>query len=185
MKKGTIIIISLVIIIILVFASIVAFYSGIFKFGNSSETKSGSATVFVNPAKGLTIEEAVAKFNSTFVLYVLYSIKTNELHNPPLSSDQPKIGFKVDEDSYYATVKDGIISVKAGSISNPDIIITTTKEEAVKITANKEYVQQSFMDGKSEIELLASKTILFAKGYLGLYSELTGRSFTGNAIKNF
>ena len=136
-----------------------------------------------NPSVGLTTEEAVMQFDESFVFYILYSIKAYNLHNPPLSSNTPKIEFLIDDESFNAEIVDGAINVKKGIIADEDIIIRTTKEEGVKMTQSKDYVQESFSSGKSGIELVAGKVNLFSKGYLNMYTELTGKSVTGNVIR--
>ena len=47
---------------------------------------------------------------------------------------------------------------------------------------NKEYIEQSFQEEKSTIEAVSDKTVLATKGYLELYTELTGKSITGAFI---
>jgi len=142
----------------------------------------GSSNV-TNPAANLSIEEAVAQFNSGFIYYLLYSIKAYNLHNPLFSSDTPKIEIHVGADIYNAIIENGNIKVQNGEIANKDIIIVTTKEDAVKMMKDTTYVQDSFRNGNSQIELVAGKTTLFMKGYLNLYSELTGKSMTGSVIE--
>jgi len=139
----------------------------------------------INPAVNLTMEEAIMKFDENFVFYLLYSIDAYNLHNPPLSKDMPKMEIVVGDDIFNAVVNNGVISVGKGRIDNEDIVIKTTKEEAVKMIKDVNYVTKSFNDGKSSIELVASKTTLFAKGYLNIYNELTGKSITGNVIRMY
>ena len=136
-----------------------------------------------NPILGLSIDEAVNTFDGSFVLYLLYSMGAGGLHNPPLSSDVPKIEIVVDGEAYNAVVKNGEISVNEGSASGEDIIIRTTKEESVKMMQDKYYVAQSFKEDLSSIELVAGKTKLFSKGYLTLYNEIMGKSITGNVVR--
>lgn len=136
-----------------------------------------------NPIANLTMEEAIMKFDESFVFYLLYSIEAYNLHNPPLSKDIPRMEIVVGEDIFNAVVNAGAINVGRGHISKKDIVIRTTKEEAVKMIKDINYVTQSFNDGKSSIELVAPKTTLFAKGYLNLYNRLTGKSVTGNVIR--
>jgi len=50
---------------------------------------------------------------------------------------------------------------------------------------DKNYIEQSFKDGTSQIELVATKTTLFSKGYLSLYTDLTGESITGMVLRRF
>ncbi len=135
-----------------------------------------------NPAEGLTVEEAVAKFDESFVLYLLINIKAYNLKNPPFSSDTPKIEFLIDKDAYNAEVVKGNINAEKGSIDGEDIVIKTTKEEAVKMVKDKAYITTSFRNGSSGIELVAGKATLFTKGYLDIYTELTGKTLTGSFL---
>ena len=165
-------------LIVLLIASLFLYFV-LFKPNNLS---SYSQTL-KNPVFGLTDEQAVIDFNEDFVLYLLYSIKADNLHNVPLTSNYPKIEIDVGDEIFSATVKKGVISVGRGEILNEDAVIRTTKEEAVKMLRDKSYVTKSFNDGKSGIELVADRTTLFAKGYLNMYNELTGNSITGNIIR--
>jgi len=127
----------------------------------------------INPVSDLNINEAVSQFDSSFVRYLLYSIGAERLHNPPLSSDTPKIEVDVGGEIYNAVVKKGVISVGKGGMDLKDMIITTTKEEAVLMMEDQDYAKESFKSGKSQITLIAGKTSLFLKGYLDLYNQLT------------
>lgn len=180
MEKGRRWVLVLSVAILLVLVGILFFYFALFK---PSYSKESSGVVLQNPAANLSLEEAEQKFDGSFVAYVLYSIKAYDLHNPPLSNEDPKIEFMVDSDVYSAVVQNGVIKVEKKSIDNPDAIIKTSKEEAVKMVQSKNYVQESFANGKSEIELKAGKATLFGKGYLNLYNELTGNSVTGDVIR--
>lgn len=129
-----------------------------------------------NPVSNLSVEEAVIQFSSGFVSYLLYSIGAGQLHNPPLSSDTPKIEINVGDEIYNAVVEEGNIDVQKGDIASKDIVIILTKEEAVKMMKDSNYVKESFKSGGSRIELVAGETTLFLKGYLKLYNELSGKS---------
>ncbi len=175
-------IISILLVVILVVIMFYYFalrspdYSSLYE----SRIKSGE---LVNPIEGKSIEEAIADFDETFVHYLLYTIKAYNLHNPPLSSDIPKIEVYVEDEIYNAKIIKGDIIVKRGAIDEEDISITTSREEAVNMIKTKNYVIESFKNKKSNIELKAEKSILFAKGYLNLYNEITGESVTGNVIE--
>ena len=179
-RGGAIFWISAVLVLMLIVALFI--YFALFKTNNSSVY---SGQILKNPVFNLTDEQAVVAFDEGFVFYLLYSIKAYNLHNPPLSSNYPKIEIDVGGEIFSATVKKGVISVSSGGILNKDIIIKTTKEEAVKMMRDKGYVTKSFNDGLSAIELIADKTTLFAKGYLNMYNELTGKSVTGNLIRMY
>ena len=107
----------------------------------------------------------------------------NNLHNPPLSNNKPKIKIIIEDEIYSSIIERGKVIVKKEDISDQDITLKTNKEEAIKMMENKNYIKQSFSSGKSELSLLADKATLFAKGYLNIYKELKGESITGGVIK--
>ena len=106
------------------------------------------------------------------VKYASIVLKLYNLHNIPFTSITPKIQVYVDEDVYNLEIKDGVIIIREGEIQEMDIIIRTTNEEALKITENGNYAVASVSSGKTTIEFVASKFILFSKGYSTLYQEL-------------
>jgi hypothetical protein len=148
---------------------------GAFIFFFSASDETSEHITMQNPVANLTDEEAVVQFDESFVLYLLYSIGADELHNPPLSSDTPKIEVCVNDEIFSAEIKKGSVSVSRDTFADKDIIIQTTKQEAVKMLRDKNYVAVSFTEGLSTIELVESKIRLAAKGYLGIYEELTGK----------
>jgi hypothetical protein len=136
-----------------------------------------------NPASGLTEEQAIAAFDESFVYSFLVSIKAYNLHNPPLSSDKPRIQIEVEDETFNTVIDSGEIIVGKGNIAGEDVLIRTTRLEIVKIINDKTYARGSFNEGKSEIVFVAGKTLLFSKGYLNLYKQITGSSITGNIIR--
>ncbi|MBI2451740.1 hypothetical protein HYV50_01520 [Candidatus Pacearchaeota archaeon] len=164
--------------IFLIIILIIIFVFGYIYFFNKPKSLNNAQQValrtITNPVANLDDSQAIALFNETFVIYLLYNIKANKLHNPPFSENTPKIEMKIDEDIFNAEVKDGRIYVRKGQIQNEDILLTTSKAEAVKMLRNKDYVAESFNDGNSGITLISSKTELFSKGYLSIYNELSG-----------
>ncbi|MBI3334600.1 hypothetical protein HYZ97_03880 [Candidatus Pacearchaeota archaeon] len=139
--------------------------------------------VLVNPAANLSLEEVEQQFDETFVYYLLAASKAYNLHNPPLSSDTPKIEIVVGDDTYSAVIEDGEILVAQSALENEDIRLITSTNEAAKMVKYPSSIKESFGSGSSQVELLASKTILFSKGYLNLYTELTGKSIAGNVVR--
>jgi len=163
----------IILILVLVVVGVVGYYLYYIFIGPSY---GGEGVILQNPVANLTTAEAVEQFDESFVLFLLYSIGVNELHNPPFSSDKPKIELYVSDDVYNAFVERGAIGVQRGAIEGEDIIIRTTREEGVKMLQNSNYVADSFRAGLSSIELVASKTKLAPKGYLKIYTSLTGES---------
>jgi len=119
---------------------------------------------------------------------ILYNIKAYELHNPPFSSNTPKIEFVIEDEIYNTEIVKGKIITKKEGIENPDLKIIMPKEEFLFILNSndlKKSLQDSVSNGNTKIEILAGNTELFVKGYLSLYQEITGKSLTGNVIKIF
>lgn len=141
----------------------------------SSSGGGGSSGPYINynPTYGMTTQEAVAGFNQTFVAYLLSSMGVSQLHNPPLSSSTPKIQIEVDELVFHAEIKKGSTYIGQGSIADQDIIIRTTREEAVKMLQDRGYVATSFQSGNSGITLVAGKATLLAKGYMKIYEQFS------------
>ncbi len=171
MKK---LIFALIIVLVLLVGTIgvlAAYAFNLIDFGGGSSSKSAGKSTLKNPTEGLTDEEAALKFDESFVYYILVSIGAGKLHNPPFSSDTPKIEFYIGEEVFSAEIIDGSINVAKGEINGNDIKIRTSRFEAVKMTRNRNYISESFSEGNSEVELIASKTRLASKGYLSLMDQ--------------
>lgn len=131
--------------------------------------------------------ENVTVIEQAHVKYLLNEIGAWQLHNPPISSDRPVIQVIVDNQEFYVAVERGVISISRDSMP-ADIKISTTSDEAKKVLASsniKEAVKSSVQSGKIDLELIAGYTELFSKGYLSLYQDLTGKSFTGSVVRIF
>ena len=172
MSKKAINICLIILGIFLIFLGVLSFFteSLIFGFG-----KGRDATTLQNPTVGLNDEEAIEQFDETFVRYLLYSIGAHKLHNPPFSSDTPKVEIYVGELVFNAEIDSGKILVN-GKLESKDMIIRTTKIEAIKMIRDRDYIEESFKEGRSTIEPVASKARLFAKGYAKVYITVTGRT---------
>lgn len=133
----------------------------------------------------LTTEEAVEQFDEDFVYYLLISIRAYNLHTPSFGSDKPEIEFYIGEDVYNSIIDEGDIYVFRGETQEEDIIIRTSKEEAVMMIRDEGYIEESFQTGGSSIEMVAGKTELASKGYLEIYTSLTGGSITGFFVEGF
>ncbi len=164
----------IILVVLLAGASIAWFFTHKPSTTQSSGGPSGPPARSNNPVAYLSDEEAVVAFNISFVLYLLQSIGASELHTAPLNSDLPRIEVIVDNEAFGAEVENKRLRIWKGGAENEDIIIRTTKVEAVKMLRDRGYVFTSFQNGDSGIELVAGKTTLFGKGYLNLYNKLTG-----------
>ena len=172
-RSSKIIILVIFILLILAFIGAGGIYYFLFSNGKEESKIEGGGKVLNNPAKGLSLEEAVEKFNDEYIKFLLVAIKAGNLHNPPFSSDIPKIEISLGEEIYHGTVTDNKISVGKGQIEDEDIILYSSREEIVKIMKDKDYVKNSFENGLASIELKTDKLELYSKGYLDIYDELS------------
>jgi hypothetical protein len=167
-KKKLVIVLILVVLISL---SLIGWY--LFVGPDYSDLYLGSGKILKNPVSGLSIDEAVMNFDESGIYYLLVALKTYNLHSPPLSSNNPKIEIIVDDDIYSAIIDKGVIKIFKGEIEGEDIVIYTSKVEAVKMLKNLSYVLNSFKNGLLRVELVAGEIELVSKGYLELYKTLT------------
>jgi len=137
----------------------------------------------INPVSGLSLEEAKKEFNENYIFFLLYQLEAYNLHSPPLSLDNPRLEIELEDESYNSEIVNGLIKVYIGRIENEDAKIVTTKEEIIGMLKDKEYMRESFVSGRSRIELIAGKKTLFYKGYLNLYNKMNGKSITGNVAR--
>lgn len=165
-KKTLLIIFSLIIAIIVLFF----FYPKITGQVAGNQQSLGSLK---NPVAGLTDEQAEKNFDETYVRYILYSIGLNNLKSAPLSRETPKIEIEINAETYNAEIIKGNIKIEKGEIEKEDIIIRTTKQEIIKSMREKEYLRSSLKNGLTNIQLVATKTELLAKGYLNIYKQLS------------
>ena len=169
MKKRVIILLAVLAVVLIVGIS----YYYYFGLREEKSYEGGSAGAgLANPAEGLSVEEAAARFDESFVYYLLISIGASDLSKPIFGSN-PKINLYVGDDIFSAEVIRGSVNVDSGEIEGEDIIIRTSKEEGAKMVLDRDYIKESFRSGQSSAELVAGKLELAAKGYLKIYDELS------------
>jgi flagellar basal body-associated protein FliL len=130
----------------------------------------------------------VTRVEATHVKYLLNEMGAWQLHNIPLSYEKPGIEVVVDDQTFYAEVDKGVIEVSKESLDNVDLKISVGAEELIKVLASddiKTSIKDSVSAGRIQLELVAGYTKLFSKGYLGLYKDVTGKSFTGSVVRIF
>ena len=163
-------IVLLVIVILALFILVYSQKTGFFIFQDADNVK---MIELANPVVGLTDEEAVRQFDSSFILYFLYSVNAHTLRSTILSRDSPKIEMHIGGEVFSSEIKKGEIFIAEGEIEGEDVTITTTKEEAVKMIRDKSNIRNSIVEGKTQIEFVAGKTELISKGYVSLYNSFT------------
>jgi len=113
---------------------------------------------------------SIEEMEKEFIYYAAVKLKIYNLQEIPFTSIRPQIQIQIDNRSYFVEVSEGEIFVNKGLAENPDIILKTGYEEIFKMTEAD--ISESFSSGKSEIEIVANKFVLFSKGYLNFYREL-------------
>ena len=180
-KKRVWFLLAIILLILLVF--LMFFY-----FVMASPSKPRSGTEIENPIGDMNLEYAISQFNESYISHVVFAIGGWKLHAPPLSEDTPKVKVIVDGEIYISEIIDMEIKTEKKETENEDIVIKTTKREIVLAILSpdvKNYIKQSVSEGKTTLELKASYTKLFSKGYLSLYKDITGKSFTGSVVRIF
>jgi len=180
-KKGRVfLVVSISLVILLVI--VMFLYFVLFK-PNISRSYALQGINLTSPIENLSEQQAIDNFNESYVSYLLYSIGAYGLHSSSFNGADPKIGVDVNGEHYEAIVQNAVIKVSKRESVKPDVVIITSKGEIIKMIKDKNYVKESFSSGESSIEPKASKTTLFAKGYLNLYNDLNSEGITGNIIK--
>ncbi len=175
MKKSGWIILGVVALLVILFG-IVLFYF-FFYAPPVPSTTGGSISIQVpNPLAGHNDSDALARFNEMYIRYLLAMVNANRLHNPPLSSNIPKMNFYIDNETFHATVYKGLVGVARGEVTGEDVRIHTTKLEVIKMLKDPANIPLSFSNGGSSIEMVAGKLSLASKGYLQLFQSLTGKT---------
>ncbi len=169
MKKLLVIILILILIIAVIISSILSIY--LYK----EPVKTSSGTRYKQTWNDSTLGSL--QINENVIGYILAKFGVNNLHNPPLSKDTPKIEVIIGDKTYNAEVIKGSINVAQGQIENEDIKILMARQDVINIinsTSPSDTISNSVNEGTIQFEIVASKTKLFSKGYLSLYEKFTG-----------
>jgi len=184
-KRATLIVLLIINVVLLIgFFLFLAYYVFDSEDYTGAYEERISRGEILNPSLNLTDEEAAVNFDESFIYYLLVNIKAYNLHDSA-SKDSPKIELVIGNKTFNAVISGGEIRVSKGVVRGEDIRIVTSVSEAVKMVRDKNYIEESFNLGLSRIELIAGKPTLFSKGYLKIYTELTGKSITGGVIKAY
>jgi len=122
------------------------------------------------------ILELISRFNLDDIDSFLNIIGIDKLHKS-IIQENPFIEFYIDREYWNVEIIDGEPLIKNGSINNPDILITTSKEEILRIinSGNKqEDLKNGLFSGKISIQMIAGQVELAEKGYVDLYNSLIG-----------
>jgi len=170
--------------IVLVIVFLIMILVGMFFYFALAEPSEPSKKI-ENPVSGITNEEALAGFNKSYIDYLIYAMGGWKLHNPPLSTNTPKIKVKVEGAIYLSEIVNGGILTRKGD-GEADMVVTTTKQEVVNTVMSEDmenYIKESIQTGQTQIKLNAGYSELFAKGYLSIHKDLTGESLTASVVE--
>jgi len=177
-----------VVLIVVGVLAVLLVLGGMFMFGFFTGKKE---IILVNPIEnivlantneaGLVDEQAVIaqgviEFNADYINYILVALGVGYLHKS-LLFENPLIEFDLGGEVWNSEIKGGAPSSQKGAIDNEDLRITISKQEAVKALLSEDieqFMKDSVADGDTGIDMVAGEVELFSKGYLEMYSELTG-----------
>jgi len=150
-------------------------------FSDSQEIPQGAKVIKIQTEQGekhIIIQADLGDFDISevekeLVNYGAIVLKLYNLHEVPFTGITPKVQIYIDGNAYYIEITKGNIIIKDGETQKPDIIIRTTHEEIFKIIEDNKYAKESISSGKTSIEQVANKAVLFSKGYLTLYEEFS------------
>lgn len=121
------------------------------------------------------VEKVVVKDEDKkdIIKYILILIKAYNLHNPPFSSNTPKIELNFDGEIFNAEIITGEIYIDEGPIEGKDIIIYSNWNEAIVMSKGLDETRQSFSSGGTLIEQICADSVCFLKGYKEVYDEIS------------
>jgi hypothetical protein len=173
-KRGKILIFLSIVLVLLIIVALFVGYM-IFKSYGNQKNSNLNKPVHINWSETELME---LEINESVISYILYQLDLEELHNPPLSSNTPKIKVIVDNDNYYSEVIDNQIFTSKTEMQNSDISIYIPKFQVIRVLNSTE-PSKVILDGISSklisFEINADKSSLLMKGYYPLYQRFTGK----------
>ena len=112
-----------------------------------------------------------------YINFILVALGTGYLRKSIIGGN-PLIEFDLEGEVWSSEIIKGMPNSVLGGTDKEDLRISISKEEAVKgiLSENREeFMRDSYLAGRTDFEMVAGKTELFAKGYLDMYNALTGK----------
>ena len=180
-------------ILLVVFLVIVVFAIIYFVGLSAKNTKQNLSTIVIeNPLKNIVyanvnengevdknkvIEQALLEFDVDYINYIFIALGVNNLYKSKIGFGNPKVEFDLDGEVWSSEINNGNLNTKKESIDDEDIRIIMSKKEIIESLLAKdikEFMIESVKSRRTNIEMIAGKTELLSKGYLKMYSDLTG-----------
>ena len=177
---------SIIIVIFVLIALAVLYYSGVF------DSSPKNTVIVENPMKSIVLEntnaegkinidnvvdQGVLEFDHDHINFILLSIGAQNLHKSLVGYGNPKVKLVVDGEPWIAEIRDGALVTGKGSVDDVDLTLSTSKVEVIRALLSgdiKNHLAGSIRSGNVGIEVNGDKVGLVSKGYLSMYKELTG-----------
>lgn len=185
MKKWIkVLLVVLIVLVVLVGGVYALFFNG---FGKNAGK--GGGRVIENPMKQIVIrntdsqgqinlnavlDDGVKEFNVDYINYILLALGVGDLHKSIIFGN-PVVELVLDDQIWSSEIRDNSLYTGLGANDNKDLRVTMSKKEAVKalLSSNLEqFMKDSVANGNTQIEMIAGKPELLAKGYLEMYNSL-------------
>ena len=180
-------------ILLVVFLIIVVLAIVYFVGFSTKNTKQNRPTIVIeNPLKNIVyanvnengevnkekvIEQALLEFDVNYINYILIALGINNLYKSKVGFGNPKVEFDLDGEVWSSEINNGNLNTKKESIDDEDIRIIVSKKEIIESLLVKDiegFMIESVKSGRTSIEMISGKPELLSKGYLKMYSGLTG-----------
>ena len=129
--------------------------------------------------KSAVVEQGILEFNADYINYILVALGVGNLHKS-LTGEHPYVEFILNGDVWNSELDNGVLKTQRGEIDNEDLRIIISKEEAVEAILSpniEQFMKDSVIAGRTQIEMVAGKVELFNKGYLAMYKQITGKEY--------
>ena len=192
-KRGLIKFLVFIILLLVIAIFIIGAYLFSISKNKNSQNQSQNPSVIENPLNAIIIsntdsqgnvnsdkvvEEGVKEFNLSYINFIVIGLGISKLHKSSLGYGNPMIQVELGDDVWSSEIINSELITKHEGITEPDIKIKLSKEEAVKALLSKDikqFMKDSVSSERTKVEMIAGKTELFSKGYLDLYDSLAGK----------
>jgi len=123
------------------------------------------------------ISQGVLEFNEDYILYLLVALGIQNLHKSYLGYGNPLLELHIDDEGWNVEITNKGVSIQKAFIDDEDLIIFISKQEAVKALLSSdinEFMKESVYNGNTRLEKVAGNIELGSKGYLDMYTQVTG-----------